>query len=387
MMTPTNVSAMRACLLVAGLAGGAYCGSTAFLNGLEGATGWAGYALATSGLSVAFGSWFILPFAAHVSSEGARGEAWMLRFGWALCTAFVLWNATGFTAIHRTEKVSTSQVSIDAYNRAETRLSEATAELNEYKKNKRWEATNGCSNATVDKSREFCGQVAVTKSNISTAETTLAKGRPGAADAQAESIGWLLQLNPALVSKLDPVLKALIQEIAMSLFLLCAFRPSTARKEAVTVKAPVAKVADFSPIFEAITAATAEINAARAEYDRAMEMLPFLRYEALLATAADLFVEPEADILGYVVQPAPAVEAVVAAEVQIVAPQAKKAKKAQRNTKADAMNRRRDANGRYAKKAKLIAKTDEPKRKPQLSALPLNGAENVVIFGTHPKKD
>lgn len=384
MTASTNMPVARACMLVAGLAGGAYCAGTAVMNGLNGAEGWAGYALGLSGGAVAFGSWFILPFATAVKREGDGFTALMMRLGWVMCTAFVLWNATGFTALHRTEKAGASEHKIAEYTRADRQLKSAEADLETAKKDSRWASTGACTNATVEKSKAFCGQVAVIRSNISTAQYILQQGRPGSADAQAEAIGFVLRLNPALVAQLDPVLKALVQELAMSLFLFCAFRPSRRREEAqerpATVEVAVASAPDLTPLLGLISEAQAAIAMAQADYDRAAEMVPFYQYEALLASAADLFVDDAIDdVIGY---DAPVVAA--ALEVAKVAPVKAVAKKAEPGVKKG--RRMRDNHGRFAKKAKLAHVEANPQPKPQLSAVPLGGMENVVILGTGPKK-
>lgn len=384
MTASTNMPVARACMLVAGLAVGAYCASTAVMNGLNAADGWAGYALGLSGGAVALGAGFILPFASAAKRDGDRAAAFIMQLGWAMCTVFVLWNATGFTAFHRTEKTGASEHKIAEYARAERQLKSAEADLEVAKKDARWASTGACTNATVEKSKAFCGQVAVIRSNISTAQYTLQQGRPGSSDAQAEAIGFVLQLNPALVAKLDPVLKALVQELAVSLFLFCAFRPGGRRREEAApavqvVEVAVAQAPDLSPLLGLISDAQAAITAARAEYDRAVELVPFYHYEALLHGAADLFVDEDEDVIGYDAPAAPAAQ-----DVAIIAPAKIVAKPAQPVVKKN--RKMRDAHGRFAKKAKLAHVEPNPQPKPQLSAVPLGGATNVVILGTGPKK-
>lgn len=381
----TNGSVARACLLVAGIAGGAYCAGTAFLNGLEGAGGLAGYAMGVSGAAVAFGSWFILPEAAKLADEGRRGEALVARLGWVMCTVFVLWNATGFTALHRTEKTGNAQVSIEAYDRAAQQLTAAQSELALAKTNARWAASASCTDATVEKTKAFCAQVAVIKSNISTAQLILSKGRPGAADAPAEAIGFVLQLNPALVGKLDPVLKALVQELAMSLFLLLALRDRKKAAPAVQPTVVAAPSVDLEALLGHIDTAQAEVAAARAAYEAAAEQALLARYTALLTEAADLFVDDVEDVEGYTAPVAIAAEPVVEVVAEPVAKSVRPAKATEPVAKPK--RRMRDNNGRFAKRAKLVAATETPVTKPALSALPLNGKGNVVIFGTQPKKD
>jgi len=387
MMASNNMPVVRACMLVAGTVVGGYCGLSAFRNGLMSAPGLDGYLLGSAGAAVAFGSWFLMPYAAHLKQEGERAAAWVVRLGWLLCTVFVLWNAVGYTATHRTEKVEGADLKIEAYKRADRQLKGAEAELEALKQNKRWEATAGCSNATAAKSKEFCGQVAVTKSNISTAQYTLNQGRPGSADAQAEAIGFAIQLPAVLVGKLTPLLWALALELAQTFFFYCAFRPS-GRKEAapevVVTEAPASQPVDLSPLLALISDAQAQISAARTEYDRAAELVPFYHYQAMLIEAADLFVDEPEDVIGYT---APAVtEPVVIAPVATPIPlPVAKAKKAE--PVVATKRKMRDSHGRFAKKAKLVAVTEKPQVKPQLSAVPLGGQQNVVIFGSGPKKD
>lgn len=377
MMNSTSVS--RAALLVTGTVVGAYCAGTAYMNGAASAPGLAGIALGAAGAAVACGSWFLLPEAKQLAQEGSKLAAKVVSLGWLMCTLFVLWNAVGFTAFHRTEKVGNASQKIAAYDRADAQLQSASADLEEQRKNKRWASTNGCTNATVAESVTFCNQVASTKSNISTAQYVLKEGRPGTSDPQGEIISFALgNIGPALVGKLTPLIWALTQELAMSLFFYIALRPrkAAASPAAVIVSEPAVKAADLSPLLSLIKVAQREIATAQENFDRANELYQFHHYQSLMQDAWECFVEAE-DAPAAVVEAAPAVVV----------------RKAERKTatpiKVVAVGKRvRDNVGRFTKKAKLVSVTPKavPLEKPKLGNLLLGSGENVVRFdGT--KKD
>lgn len=382
MKTDTTMPASRACTLAAGVVVGGACAWAAFKNGFALAPDQLdGYVFGAAGLGVAVGSWFMPALASHAALEGERGRAWVLRGVWVLGTLFVLMNAVGYTALHRTDKVGGNTVKVEEYERASAQLKSAEADLEVAKQDKRWAKTSACTNATAEQSKVFCGQVAVIRSNISTAQYTLKQGRPGAVDAQAEAVAWPLMADPITVGKAMPIVWALIQELAMSGFIYAALRPRRRRDDEVaaepafehyTIKveaAPAVEAApvDLSPLLVAAEEALQEVEAAR-----------FAFYQAMAYGALEAFQDDEEDVSTVTVA-APAVE-----EVQNVATPVAKAKRGQ--PKKTKQRKVRDASGRFAKKAKLVSVTAEPV-KIKLADLPtLGGSANVVIFGG-PKKD
>jgi hypothetical protein len=212
---------------------GAYCAYTAFRNGQMLATGLDGVAFGSAFAATVVGSWFILPLAAH----SPAGRAALMRLGWALCLAFVLINAIGFTASHRTMQVGEKANSIVSYDTALKSLQEAQDRLTAMKANPRWVRTSGCTDATAEQSIEFCRQVQQAQSIATGNQAVVASGRPATADAQADTIAWATRIDTAVVSRALPIFMAVVLDIAASLFIWVAMT--------VYVKDEIAPVAEI----------------------------------------------------------------------------------------------------------------------------------------------
>ena len=197
---------------------GAYCAFTAFRNGQSLATGLDGIAFGSAFAAVVIGSWFLLPLAA--ASPRARRP--LMRLGWALCVAFVLINAIGFTATHRTEKVGDKASAITAYDVALTALQAAQERLTAMKDNRRWQSTSGCTDATIPQSIEFCEDVRQVQSDITRNQAVVSSGRPATADAQADTIAWATRIDAHVVSRAMPIFMAVVLDIAASMFIWAA---------------------------------------------------------------------------------------------------------------------------------------------------------------------
>ena len=236
-MQQSTMPISRLAIGICGSVIGSYCAYTAFRNGQYLAPGLDGIAFGAAFGAVVIGSWFLLPLASVAS--GLR--ALLTKAGWLLCVAFVLANAIGFTATHRTEKVGGATIAITGYDQALATLTTARSELETMKSNTRWAATQGCTNATADKSIGFCSQVAARQSEIKAAQDTINKGRPAVADAQAETIAWVLQADAITVSRAMPIFVAVVLDIMASLFMFAALAPAAARE-----------VIDITPIVEPV---------------------------------------------------------------------------------------------------------------------------------------
>jgi hypothetical protein len=203
----------RLAIGICGVVVGAYCAYTAFRNGQNLADGVDGIAFGAAFAAVVVGSWFLLPLASQETGVKAK----LTRAGWLLCVVFVLINAIGFTATHRTDKVGGNSVAITGYDQALAALNIARDELATMKANPRWASTSGCTNATAEKSLGFCQQVTAKQAEVTAAQATISKGRPGAVDAQADTIAWVIRQDASVVSRALPILFAVVLDIAASL--------------------------------------------------------------------------------------------------------------------------------------------------------------------------
>jgi hypothetical protein len=162
--------------------------------------------------AVVIGSWFILPLSRNL----------LARAGWLLCTGFVLANAIGYTASHRTTTVGEKQNTIAAYTTAQQGLEQATERLTAMKGNRRWESTKGCTDVTVEQSVTFCDQLSATQAKADKLQAIVLAGKPATSDAQADTIGWVIQADTATVSKALPIFMAIVLDIAATLFMYLA---------------------------------------------------------------------------------------------------------------------------------------------------------------------
>lgn len=210
--------------LAIGLCGctvGSYCALSAFRNGQSLAPGIDGIMFGAAFAAVVIGSWFILPLSRNP----------LARAGWLLCTGFVLANAIGFTATHRTETVGGKQNTIATYNTALTGIEQATERLNAMKGNDRWTSTSGCTDATVEQSITFCNDFSATQAKADEFQAVISAGKPATSDAQADTIGWVIQADTATVSKALPIFMAVVLDIAATLFMYLALASNVRNAE------------------------------------------------------------------------------------------------------------------------------------------------------------
>jgi hypothetical protein len=229
-----SLTASRLAIGTCGVVVGAYCAFTAFRNGQTLAAGIDGIAFGSAFASVVVGSWFLLPLAAH----SPRGRAALMRLGWALCLAFVLINAVGFTANHRTAVVGGKANTIVAYDVALSGLKAAQDAIAEMKVNPRWGKTAGCTDVTVPQSAEFCGTVQAAQAELARARTVVASGKPAVADAQADTIAWATRIDSTVVARALPIFMAIVLDIAASLFIWTALTVYLPAKAKTRKRAP-----------------------------------------------------------------------------------------------------------------------------------------------------
>jgi hypothetical protein len=182
-MTQSNTTLARLATGLSGLTVGAYCAFTAYQNGQSLGSGPDAVAFGSAFAAVVIGSWFLLPIAAQAKADGHRARSFSIKAGWVLCLTFVLINAVGSTSVHRGNKVPDNSTAIAAYDSAVAKDEQLRTELAAMKANQRWQGTSGCTDATAEKSRDFCAEVKRAQLGLDRAETSIKTGRPGAADA------------------------------------------------------------------------------------------------------------------------------------------------------------------------------------------------------------
>jgi hypothetical protein len=225
------------CLLIAagGCVAGAYSAYAAFENGKLISEGSAGLMFGLAFGAVVVVSWLMLPWADKRAEEGSHRDAWLWRVSWVLALVFVLANSIAYAVHYRTEMTEGRGLRIDAYERARQMEALATAEITGLRMNPRWQLTSGCSNATAEKSRAYCGMVHNAEARIQAAEAQLTQGRPASKDAGAETLAWVLGVDEAKVRRSLPIFWSLVLELMASLCMREAF--ATLRTSPQTTKA------------------------------------------------------------------------------------------------------------------------------------------------------
>ncbi len=223
-------------LLIAagGCIAGAYSAFAAYSNGKVIAEGTAGIMFGLAFSAVVVISWIMLPWADKRAEERSYRDAWLWRISWLLALGFVLANSIAYCAHYRTEMTETKGLQIEAYQRALRAESLAEAELNSLRTNYRWTRTSGCSSITDGKSRWFCDHIRSVEGRLHEAQAILAQGRPGAKDAGAEILAWVLGADEAKIRRSLPIFWAVILELIASLCMREAF---------ATIRSPAAAIA------------------------------------------------------------------------------------------------------------------------------------------------
>jgi hypothetical protein len=220
-----NIKRHTLCLLIAagGCVAGAYSAYAAFENGKLISGGSAGLMFGLAFGAVVVVSWLMLPWADKRAEEGSHRDAWLWRVSWLLALVFVLVNSIAYAVHYRTEMTESRGLRIDAYERARQMEALATAEMTGLRMNPRWQLTSGCSNATAEKSKAYCGMVHNAQARIESAESQLTQGRPASKDAGAETLAWVLGVDEAKIRRSLPIFWSLILELMASLCMREAF--------------------------------------------------------------------------------------------------------------------------------------------------------------------
>lgn len=183
-----------------------------------------------------------------------RNRNWSQALGgsalWAVCIVYAMTSALGFSALNRSDTSGTRAAQVAKYDdlRAELgRITQqqavlekhrpvgtVTAEIEAIKQNYRWTTSVGCSNATLDESRELCtnyyklnSELAVAKQDDVLAQQAIeVRGKLSpmqngttvkAADPQAEIISNLSGLDISKVETAMTILVMLLVELGSSL--------------------------------------------------------------------------------------------------------------------------------------------------------------------------
>lgn len=184
---------------------------------------------------------------------------------WAVCIVYAMTSALGFAATNRSDTTSSRAVQAEKYEDSRTELNRITqqqaelpkhrpagtiqGEVDALKQNYRWTSSQGCTNATIDESRELCKQIYTLNAELDTAKkdevlqaradivrgkvTSMqsdGRGPVKVADPQAKIISDLSGIDISKIETVMTILITMLVELGSSLGLYVA--TSTWRIEA-----------------------------------------------------------------------------------------------------------------------------------------------------------
>jgi hypothetical protein len=183
-----------------------------------------------------------------------RNKNWSQAIGgtalWAVCIVYAMTSALGFSALNRSDTAGTRAVKAEKYQDHRTELSRITqkqaelgkhrpigaiqGEIDALKQNYRWMTSDGCTNATIDESRELCKSYYKLKAELDIAKKNKAyqesadvlrtkvaalqkSGVVKEADPQASIISTIFGLDIERVELAMTILVMLLVELGSSL--------------------------------------------------------------------------------------------------------------------------------------------------------------------------
>jgi len=213
----------------AGLFCGSYCLVAAFRNGQSLGNG---SMIDSTAFGIAFaavvvGHWPLLGLA---DRERGLLKRYALRLLWALCVVFVLVNDIGYFASHRTETIESRGQAINEYGMARSEVERINGRLSAMKDNRRWDSTDGCTNATVPKSKAFCEDWRAARVALKEARATVREGKPATRDPQSVIFAWLSGMDQSWVSHVLPIFWSMVLTLATPLLFYAAQNSETPKQ-------------------------------------------------------------------------------------------------------------------------------------------------------------
>jgi hypothetical protein len=168
-------------------------------------------------------TWAILPAAEARWQAKHYVSAIVAGIVWLGLTVLVVLNTIGHVAANRSNGVAERAAIASDYERARMNLQNLEIELAVARGSKLFTRSAACGNDTEEASKIFCEAYRALLKRKEEAEKVLGGPKPRPLDAQAETIGWVLGVSPALVAKATPLVQGAAFEIAaVAMFALWA---------------------------------------------------------------------------------------------------------------------------------------------------------------------
>jgi hypothetical protein len=209
-----STGAARVATLVFGIGLAAVSGISAFRNGNTLGADEIDKIVFGSGFVFVVGlTWFLPTLAEDRFRSRNFVGAGFISVVWVFAMLFAVWNAVGFTALHRTGAVAGRATNIDRFDMASRDLTRLDAEIEAAKSQKVYGRTGGCTDVTADLSKQFCSALSEKEAARARAKATIDAGKPGSADPQSEVVSWVTGYNPSDLGKAFPVAFGVLVEL------------------------------------------------------------------------------------------------------------------------------------------------------------------------------
>jgi hypothetical protein len=162
-------------------------------------------------------TWVLPTLADDWRARRKFGGALFLMLVWAACLVFAVWNAVGFTALHRGHAVAGRETGMERYDLAKADIARLEADIATAKASKEgaaiYKRTSACASATEEASIKFCASLAGREAELASAKLTVKAGKPGSADPQSEVVSWATGYHPADLGRAFPIAFGILVEL------------------------------------------------------------------------------------------------------------------------------------------------------------------------------
>lgn len=160
---------------------------------------------------------FALPFAAVAWTKGFRIKGVVLAFMWACCACYSSLAAMGFAVQARTVTSGEREASIEAAKRAKEEYDRLIVNANAARKDKLFQQTSSCANATLPESKEFCDVYLWTEQRMQQLSPDITSAALTEADPQAAMLASYWHTDKKAVVSALALFAAFVAEVISSL--------------------------------------------------------------------------------------------------------------------------------------------------------------------------
>ena len=132
----------------------------------------------------------------HHWERGAKLKSIVSAILWVGAVIFCLFSAFGFAVMSKETTTDARTSGNDKYQESLAKKERAKADLKLAYATQKWNATSGCTDATLDESKEFCRQVKFHKDEVTEAEAVMKElGEPKYTDPQSAAFSKMIGID------------------------------------------------------------------------------------------------------------------------------------------------------------------------------------------------